>query len=139
MAEQVREVMTAKPVALQAGTTLVEATRAMRDHDVGSIVLLEDDQVCGIVTDRDIVVRAVAEGRDPVTTVLSEISSDRIVTVSPQDPVERAVALMREHAVRRLPVVEDGRPVGIVSIGDLAVDRDPESALGRISAAQPNR
>ncbi len=139
MAQTVREVMTAKPVALQSGTTLQEAARAMRDHDVGSVVVLDDDVVRGIVTDRDIVVRAVAEGRDPATTVLAEISSERVVTVSPDDPVDRAVALMREHAVRRLPVVENGRPAGIVSIGDLAIERDPESVLGRISAAEPNR
>jgi CBS domain-containing protein len=139
MAQMVREVMTAKPVALQAGTTLQEAARAMRDHDVGSVVVLDDDVVRGIVTDRDIVVRAVAEGRDPTTTVLAEISSERIVTVSPDDPVDRAVELMRDHAVRRLPVVENGRPAGIVSLGDLAVERDPQSVLGQISAAEPNR
>jgi predicted phosphoribosyltransferase/predicted transcriptional regulator len=139
MARTVREVMTAKPVALQAGTTLQESARAMRDHDVGAVIVLEDDRVRGIVTDRDITVRAVAEGREPQATVLAEISSDRVVTVSPDDAVDRAVALMREHAIRRLPVVESGMPVGIVSLGDLAVERDPGSALGAISAAEPNR
>jgi CBS domain-containing protein len=139
MARTVSEVMTQKPVALQAGTTLVEATRAMRDHDVGNVVVLKDDSVCGIVTDRDVAIRAVAEGRDPAATVLAEICSQEVVTVAPQDSIERAVELMRERAVRRLPVVENGRPIGIVSIGDLAVERDPASALGQISAADPNR
>jgi CBS domain-containing protein len=139
MARTVSEVMTQKPVALQAGTTLVEATRAMRDHDVGNVVVLKDDSVCGIVTDRDVAIRAVADGRDPARTVLSEICSQELATVSPQDSIERAVELMRERAVRRLPVVENGRPIGIVSIGDLAVERDPASALGQISAADPNR
>src|SRR5437588_1896564 len=106
MAQTVRDVMTEKPVALQAGTTLVEAASAMRDHDVGSVLVLQDDAVRGIVTDRDIVVRAVADGRDPGRTVLAEISSEELVSISPQEPIDRAVTLMREHAVRRLPVVD---------------------------------
>lgn len=138
MAQTVREVMTAKPVALQAGTSLVDAARAMRDRDIGDVVVLKDDRVCGIVTDRDIAVRAVAEARDPSQTVLAEVCSQELVTVSPDDPVEQAVTLMRSRALRRLPVVEDGRPIGIVSLGDLAVERDPGSVLGRISAAEPN-
>ena len=139
MTETIRSVMTSKPVALQAGTTLVDAARAMRDHDVGDVIVLEDDRLRGIVTDRDIVVRAVAEGRDPSQSVLGEVSSGEVVALTPDDPVDRAVDLMREHAVRRLPVVEQGRPVGIVSLGDLAAGRDPNSALGQISNARPNR
>jgi CBS domain-containing protein len=139
MAEPIRSVMTAKPVALQAGTTLVEAARAMRDHDVGDVLVLEDDRLRGIVTDRDIAIRAVAEGRDPSSTVVGEISSGADVTVAPDDTVDRAVELMRQRAVRRLPVVENGRPIGIVSLGDLAVERDPQSTLSDISAADPNR
>ncbi len=139
MARTVEEVMTQKPLALQAGTTLAEAARAMRDHDVGNVVVLKDDTMCGIVTDRDIVVRAVAERRDPSSTVLSDICSPDVVTLAPQDGIDRAVELMRRHAVRRLPVVDSGRPIGIVSLGDLAVERDPRSALGEISAAEPNR
>jgi CBS domain-containing protein len=135
----VREVMTEKPVALQGGTTLAEAARAMRDHDVGNVVALQDDRVIGIVTDRGIVVRAIAEGRDPSTTMLSRTCSRDLVTVSPEDSVDTAVELMRQNAIRRLPVVEDGRPIGIVSLGDLAVERDTQSALGQISAAPPNR
>lgn len=139
MPRTVSDVMTQKPVALQAGTSLVEAARAMRDHDVGNVLVLEDDTVRGIVTDRDITVRAVAEGRDPKGSVLAEICSERMVTLAPDDTIERAVSLMRDRAVRRLPVVESGRPVGIVSLGDLAVEQDPASVLGQISAAQPNR
>src|SRR2546430_1255996 len=135
----VRDVMTAKPVALQSGTTLVDAARAMRDHDVGNVLVLDNDQVRGIVTDRDIAVRAVAEGRDPRSTVLAEVSSVEVVCVPPGELLDRAVELMREHAVRRLPVCEDGRPIGIVSLGDLAVERDPRSALADISAAPANR
>jgi CBS domain-containing protein len=139
MAQSIRFVMTAKPLALQAGTTLFEAARAMRDHDIGNVLVLEDDELRGIVTDRDIAIRGVAQGRDPSRTVLGEICSGEMVAVSPDDSVDRAVELMRSSAVRRLPVVEQGRPVGIVSLGDLAVETDPASALGEISAADPNR
>jgi CBS domain-containing protein len=139
MATKVSEVMTEKPLALQAGTTLVEAARAMRDHDVGNVVVLEDDEIRGIVTDRDMVVRALAEGRDPSQTVLGQVASEDLVTLAPDDTAERAVELMRRHAVRRLPVVRDGRVAGIVSLGDLAVEKDPGSVVGHISAADPNR
>lgn len=139
MAQTVRDVMTAKPLALQAGTTLTEAARAMRDHDVGTVILLKDDQIVGIATDRDMVIRGVAEGLDPNQTVLSQVASEELTTVAPDTSVPVAVELMRGMAVRRLPVVEDGRPVGIVSLGDLAVERDPSSALADISSAEPNR
>jgi CBS domain-containing protein len=139
MPQTVGEVMTAKPLALQEGTTLAEAARAMRDHDVGDVVLLRDDQVTGIVTDRDIVVRGVAESMHPDEAVLAQVASKELVTVSPDTSVDEAVELMRQRAIRRLPVVEDGRPVGIVSLGDLAVEEDPDSALADISAADPNR
>jgi CBS domain-containing protein len=139
MPQTVREVMTAKPLALQEGTTLVEAARAMRNHDVGDVVLLDDDQVTGIVTDRDMTIRAVAEGMDPNTTVLAQIASKELATVSPDATVDEAVDIMRSRAVRRLPVVEDGRVIGILSLGDLAVERAPDSPLADISAADPNR
>jgi CBS domain-containing protein len=139
MPQTVREVMTAKPLALQEGTTLVEAASAMRNHDVGDVVLLNDDQVTGIVTDRDITVRAVAEGMDPNSTVLAQIASKDLTTISPEATVDEAVELMRRQSVRRLPVVEEGRAVGIVSLGDLAVEQAPDSALADISAADPNR
>jgi CBS domain-containing protein len=139
MPQTVGEVMTAKPLALQEGTTLAEAARAMRDHDVGDVVLLEDDQVTGIVTDRDIVVRGVAESMHPDEAVLAQVASKELVTVTPDTSVDEAVELMRQRAIRRLPVVEDGRPVGIISLGDLAVEEDPDSALADISAAHPNR
>jgi len=87
---------------------------------------------------RDIVVRTVAEARDPATTTLADICSHALTTVSPTDSIEQAVQLMRAKAIRRLPVVEGGQAVGIVSLGDLAVERDPSSALGDISAAPPN-
>ena len=99
---------------------------------------MSTNEVCGIVTDRDIVVRTVAETQDPTITTLADICSHRLLTVTPTDSVEEAVRLMRTHAIRRLPVVEGGQAVGIVSLGDLAVERDPGSALGKISGAPPN-
>ena len=139
MAQLVRDVMTPNPVALQATSSLVEAALAMRDFDVGDVLVLDDGQICGIVTDRDIVVRGIAGGNYPATVKLGEICSRELTTLSPTDSVEDAVNLMRQKAIRRLPVVENGRPVGILSLGDLALEKDPHSALGDISAAPPNR
>jgi CBS domain-containing protein len=138
MAQQIRELMTPNPVALPGTASVHEAARAMRNAEIGDVIVIENNQVCGIVTDRDIVVRTLAEARDPATTTLADICSHPLLTVSPTDSVEHAVRLMRTHALRRLPVVEGGQPVGIVSLGDLAVERDPSSALGDISAAPPN-
>ena len=137
-ARTVRDVMTPDPIMLKDTDTIREAGLAMRSSDVGDVLVVRASGMCGIVTDRDIVVRTVAEGRDPNRAMLGEICSRRVVHVAPEDPIERAVALMRENAVRRLPVVLDGTPVGIVSLGDLAVQRDPESALAAISEAPGN-
>lgn len=136
----VREVMTASPATVSTGSTLAEAAEKMRRHDAGAMIVLDDAQrVCGIITDRDIAVRAVAEGRDPKATKVGEVASKDLQTLSPTDSVTDAVRLMRERDVRRLPVVENGRPVGVVSIGDLAQERDPDSALADISSAPGNR
>jgi CBS domain-containing protein len=139
MATYVREIMTQNPVTVQMSDTITAAARTMRDANIGDVVVLENGQVRAILTDRDIVVRALAEGRDPAQTAVGDICSRELTTLSPQDAIEKAVAVMRDKALRRLPVVEEGRPVGIVSLGDVAVERDPESALGGISAAPPNR
>ncbi len=138
MSQTIQEVMTPDPVALPANAPLSEAARQMKQRDIGDVIVLDNDKVCGVVTDRDIVVRAVAEDRDPAATTLGEICSRDLVTLTPTSSVDDAVRLMRERAIRRLPVVDDGRPVGIVSIGDLAVERDAESALAQISAAPGN-
>jgi CBS domain-containing protein len=139
MAQYLREIMTQQPLALETSDSIVAAARTMRDGNVGDVVVLEKGQIQGILTDRDIVVRALAEGRDPARTTVGEICSRELTVLSPTDAIGDAVKLMREKAIRRLPVVEGGRPIGIVSLGDLAVERDPDSALGGISAAPPNR
>lgn len=135
----VRDVMTVNPLSLEASATVRDAAVAMRGADIGDVIVLKDEKsICGIVTDRDLVIRALAEDKDPKTTKLAEICSRELTTVSPETPVDTAVDLMRQKAVRRLPVVEDGHAIGIVSIGDLATQRDPKSALADISAAPPN-
>ena len=139
MAERIQDVMTTNPETLPESTTVREAAEAMRANDIGDVVVVDDNgKLSGILTDRDIVVRVVAEGRDPRVTRIGDIASRDLTAVSPDDPVDRAVQLMRDKAIRRLPAVDKGKPVGIVSIGDLALDRDPGSALADISAAPPN-
>lgn len=138
MAQSIRDVMTADPVTLAGTTTLSDAARRMRDDAIGDVLVGDGDSLRGLVTDRDIVVRAVAEGRDITTATLADVCSADLVTLAPSDAVEDAVRLMSEHAVRRMPVVENGRAIGIVALGDLAVERDPDSGLGNISAADPN-
>jgi CBS domain-containing protein len=131
-------VMTKEPVVLDSDSLLTDAARMMRDSDIGDVIVIEDGSVCGIVTDRDIVVRGIAADKDPATTRLGEVCSKDVTTVSSDTPVEEAVRLMRDRAIRRLPVVDDDRPVGVISLGDLAMERDPSSALADISEAPPN-
>jgi CBS domain-containing protein len=135
--ECIRDVMTPDPVTVPSTTPLEQAARQMRDAGIGNVIVLEGEQVAGILTDRDIVVRAVAEGRDSRTPV-GDVTSRDLTTIAPDATLEDAVELMRERSIRRLPGVEAGRAVGIVSLGDLALERDPDSALGDISAAPPN-
>jgi CBS domain-containing protein len=136
--QPVSDVMTTGVVALEADAPLQAAAAVMRDSDVGSIVVTSNGNVSGIVTDRDLVVRAVADGRDMAKTTLADASTDKVITVGPDDPVELASRLMREHAVRRIVVVDDDVPVGIVSIGDMARRRDPGSVLADVVSAPAN-
>jgi CBS domain-containing protein len=138
MAQTVREIMTENPVTLPRSASISEAAKRMRDDDIGDVIVMDDGDMCGLVTDRDIVVRAVAEGADPQFTKVDEICTHELVTVGPDDSLQQAVRLMRERAVRRVPVVDGGRPVGIVSLGDLAIELDERSGLADISAAESN-
>ena len=137
--QKVREVMTEDPVVLPEDASLVDAARLMRDQGIGDVIVTAGEQAKGIVTDRDIVIRAVAEGSDPGQVRVGEVLSGDLASVTPEDSVERAIALMREKAIRRVPVVESGKAVGIVSIGDLAIERDADSALADISEEPPTR
>ena len=138
MKQNISEVMTPNPKALAQSATIMEAACAMRDNDIGDVVVLDNGRLCGILTDRDIVVRALATGCDPNLTSVGEICSRALVTLAPDDSTGQAVRVMREHAIRRLPIEDGGRVVGIVTLGDVAVDADRRSALADISAAPPN-
>jgi len=139
MYNDLRDVMTPMPCTVPGSVSVTYAARAMRENDIGAVVVVDEERLFGILTDRDIVVRVLAEEMDPATTTVADICSRDLTTVRPTDSVGSAVRLMREKALRRLPVVEDnGDVVGIVSLGDLAVERDRRSALGDISAAPPN-
>ncbi|HEV8436891.1 MAG TPA: CBS domain-containing protein [Methylomirabilota bacterium] len=139
MDQRVREVMTPDPAVIGPGASVVDAARIMRDKAIGDVMVVENSRLCGILTDRDIVVRALAADADLVRTKVGDICSRELETVAPTTSVAQAEHIMRDKAIRRLPVVEeDGRVIGIVSLGDLAVGRDRRSALGDISAAPPN-
>jgi CBS domain-containing protein len=119
--ESIRDLMTTNPRSLARGSTVMEAARLMRDDDVGLVPVVEGDKLVGMLTDRDITIRVVAEGRSTENTTVGEIASRELVTVDPQQELDEALRLMARHQVRRLPVVEeDGRLVGIVAQADIA-------------------
>jgi len=138
MAQSIREVMTADPRTVEPDASIVDAAKAMAQDDIGAVLVTEQGRVTGIVTDRDIAVRAVAAGKDPSSTRVSEVCTANPTTLTVDQSVEDAIRVVREQNVRRIPVVQDGRPAGIVSIGDLAIERDTGSALADISAEPAN-
>ncbi|MEX2204431.1 MAG: CBS domain-containing protein [Actinomycetota bacterium] len=135
----VREVMSATPETVTPETTLADAAKVMQRADIGDVLIVDGTgQLRGIVTDRDIAIRAVAEGHDPNTTTVGEIMTPAVETISPSATVREAIETMRRHDIRRLPVVEGGNPVGIVSLGDLAMSPGSQSVLADLSTAPPN-
>jgi len=134
---KVSDIMTPAPVGVYYSQTIGEAARIMRDTQVGAVLVVNDGALSGVVTDRDLVIRGLAEGEGPDSPVGPLCSGD-LVGVAAEADVDQAEQLMREHAVRRLPVIDDGQVVGIVSIGDLAVSVDEDSPLAAVSRAQPN-
>jgi CBS domain-containing protein len=136
---KVADVMTREVIYLPAETTLDEAARAMREADIGDVAVTEGATLIGLVTDRDIVVRAVAERLDAATTTIGSITTREVIMIEQYSTARDAAGLMRERSVRRILVCDaDRQLVGIVSLGDLAVHLDPESTLGAISEAAPN-
>lgn len=121
---QIRDLMTENPSSCEPGTSVVEAAKVMAREDVGPVPVVDGGRLVGVVTDRDLVVRVLAEGRDPESTTVSEITSSDLVTVSPDDDLGQALQLLAEHQVRRLPVVDGERLVGIVSQADVARHAD---------------
>ena len=139
MNNDVRDIMTPNPHTIQSSESVMNAAQLMRKSDIGDVIVVEDTRLFGILTDRDIVVRALAEGRDLEVTPVSDICSRELTTVRPTDSIGTVVRVMREKAIRRVPVVEEsGEVIGVVSLGDVAVERDRHSALADISAAPPN-
>ena len=135
----IESIMSTNVCHLPETATVADAARSMRDRQVGDILVTDSrGKITGIVTDRDIVVRAVAEDEAPAATKLGDICSRDVSFVSPDQPMQDVVGLMVERSIRRVPVVEEGKPVGILSLGDLAERGDPSSVLGQLSGAPPN-
>lgn len=132
------DVMTKNPETVQADASLNEAAAVMAETNVGDVIVMDEDRIHGILTDRDIVVRALAEGRDQAFTSCGQIDSTELKTARPDDSVSDALALMSDNAIRRLIVEENGQPVGIVSLGDLADMSQSQQALEKVSTASPN-
>lgn len=120
MTAKIRHIMSAAPVCMTATESVAAAAKAMKERGVGTVLVVNGGRLEGLVTDRDITVRVLAENRDPLATRLGDICTTELAVLAPDDDVEHAARLVRERAVRRLPVIADGIPVGVVSIGDLA-------------------
>jgi CBS domain-containing protein len=126
---QIRDVMTANPATVSPEDTIQSAARLMRDEDTGAVPVVENGRVIGMVTDRDIVVRAVADGGQ-VNRPVRDVITTHLVSVTPDSSTGEAAELMSENQVRRLPVVENGALVGIVSLGDIAVKEGKDKRSG---------
>ena len=129
MAKKIREVMTSAPETIQADRPATEAAQKMKEADAGMIPVMTNGNLLGTVTDRDIALRIVAEGKDPQSTLVGEIASTDPITVAPDEDLDAALEKMAKHQVRRLPVVEDGRLIGVVAQADVAREGD-EKAVG---------
>lgn len=134
-----RDVMTARPVVVETTSSCLDAARKMAAADIGDVLVTENGgRVVGILTDRDIVVRAVAKGRDPARTRVGDVCSRNIVALGPDHDLDAAMHLMRDRSVKRIPILDGGRAIGVVSLGDIAQALDPDSVLGTLSSAPPN-
>jgi CBS domain-containing protein len=139
MTNTVRDLMSQQLITLESSLPVAEAARQMLAADIGAVLVEDNGKLSGIVTDRDIVIRAVAQGRDVEGTPLSSISSSDLTTVSPDAPLDQAIELMREKAIRRVLVTDSqDRAVGILSLGDVSAVGDTGAVLGQISMAPPN-
>ena len=136
MAKSVRDAMTENPRSIGASASVVEAARLMRDEHIGSLPITDDEELVGMITDRDITTRVVAEAADPKMTSVGDVVSRDLISIEPDEDLEEAVQLMASHQVRRLPVVENGRLVGIVAQADVALTlRENEQRTGELVEA----
>lgn len=129
---KVRELMTTDITTAELSATLEEIATIMRHEDVGAVPIVDDEELVGIVTDRDIVVRCVAEGGDPGESTAEDILTEGLVTVAPDSDVQEAEEMMSRHQIRRLPVVRDGRLQGMISLGDIAVKIHTRGQHGKV-------
>ena len=134
MAKSVRDAMTEDPRSIGASATVVEAARLMREQHIGSLPVTDDDRLVGMITDRDITTRVVAERAVPETTSVGDVYSRDLISVEPNNDLEEALQLMGRHQVRRLPVVENGRLVGMVAQADIALTEN-ETKTGELVEA----
>jgi CBS domain-containing protein len=134
---QVRDIMTPDPVGVYYDQTIAETARVMRDAGVGAVLVVNGESLSGVVTDRDLVIRGLADGAGPDSPV-GPLCSEKLVGVDASAALADAGRLIREHSVRRLPVIDNGQIVGIVTIGDLAASADPDSPLAAVSGARAN-
>ena len=134
MAKSVRDAMTEDPRSIGASASVVEAARLMREEHIGSLPITDDEQLVGMITDRDITTRVVAEAGDLKMTSVEDVYSRDLISVEPESDLAEALALMARHQVRRLPVVENGRLVGIVTQADIALT-ETEKKTGELVEA----
>lgn len=138
---KIKDIMTDQVAFVSPGTTVVEAAQMMQKHDIGAVPVCEGQNVVGILTDRDIVVRNIAHGMDPSLTPVKDVMSSQVETVGPEMSLTQAAELMSDKQIRRLPVIDNNRIVGMVSLGDLATqakhDVELAGTLGEIS--QPSQ
>jgi CBS domain-containing protein len=135
---EVREVMTPGPRTIEASALLPEAARLMRDHGIGDVIVTEAGRPTGIVTDRDIAVHGVAAGTDPSGVRVRDLVEGDLITIAPTETIQEAMRQMQQHDIRRLPVVENDRVIGIVSLGDLSRLPGARAVLADVSNAPPN-
>ena len=120
MGKKINDSMTANPCVIEADKPVSYAAKMMRDEDVGFAPIVDGDRLVGTLTDRDIAVRVVAEGRDPNETLVRDVATNNLITVDPEDDLDEAMRLMARHQVRRVAVVQGGRLVGVVAQADVA-------------------
>jgi CBS domain-containing protein len=135
MAKSVRDAMTENPRSIGQSASVVEAARLMREEHIGSLPITDDEKLVGIITDRDITTRVVAEAADPNMRSVGDVYSRDLISVEPDNDLEEALQLMARHQVRRLPVVENGRLVGIVAQADIALSENEKAKTGELVQA----
>jgi CBS domain-containing protein len=134
MDKNVRDAMTENPHSIGHSASVVEAARLMRQQDIGSLPITDEEKLVGMITDRDITTRVVAEGADATKTSVGDVYSRDLISVEPDRGIDEALQLMARHQVRRLPVVENGRLVGIVAQADIALNEN-EKKTGELVEA----